>query len=106
MTRQTETGMAVQKSVTSGNLLSIAATGVSLAAGLVSLSLAYGELKAQDEKFSLRIERLELQQKQNAADHDILIEIRSDLRILRQQVEAAIMTPQRRASNTDALRTP
>ena len=98
--------MAVQKSVTSGNLLSIAATGVSLATVLVSLSLAYGELKAQDEKFSLRIERLELQQKQNAADHDILIEIRSDLRILRQQVEAAIMAPQRRASNTDALRTP
>lgn len=91
--------MAVEQRITLGNVLSIGATCLSLATILVTISLAYGELRAQDEKFALRIERLESRQKQADTDHDILIEIRQDLRMLRQQVEAMILTPQKRASN-------
>lgn len=98
--------MALPKGITLGNVLSICATLVSLITIIVTMTLAYGELKSQDEKFALRIERLELRQKQSDADHDILIEIRQDLRILRQQVEAVLAAPSRRASNTDALRVP
>jgi hypothetical protein len=63
---------------------------------IVTLTLAYGDLKASDQRHELRLNTLEEAQKRNLADHDLLIKIDQNLQLLRQQVEAALPNRQGR----------
>jgi hypothetical protein len=80
---------------TKGNLLSIITTLLTGLTIIVTLTLAYGELRASDQRHELRLARLEEQARISTADHDILIEIRGDVRRLAEKIEA--MSPTRRA---------
>lgn len=74
--------------VTTGNLLSIASTAI-LIGGLVwQQSGAMSELRGVDMLLASRVERLEQRQKQTDSDHDLLIEIRTELRQLRQRIDS------------------
>lgn len=73
---------------TVGNLASIVTTLVSVGGLIWYLSAALQELRGKDTLHEARMERIEADVKVTKSDHDLLIEIRQDLRILRLQFEA------------------
>ena len=76
---------------TAGNLASILTTVIAVGTLVWYASSAITELRQKDQMHDERISRLEAEGIRNRADHDILIEIRQDLRLLRQQFD----TPRR-----------
>jgi hypothetical protein len=60
---------------------------ISLAVMLTTGGAMYRSLIAETEQLAMRVTRLEDQQKRSDSDHDLLIEIRQNLLLLRQQVE-------------------
>lgn len=72
---------------TAGNLASIITTVIAVGTLVWYASSAITELRQKDQMHDERISRLETEGLRSRADHDILIEIRQDLRLLRQQFE-------------------
>ena len=74
---------------TAGNLASIATTLIAVGTLVWYMSAALADLRGTDALHSARIERIESDMGRSRADHDLLIEIRQDLKMLRQQFDAA-----------------
>lgn len=70
---------------TAGNLASIITTLTAVGALVWYASAAITELRQKDMMHEDRLSRLEAEGVRSRADHDILIEIRQDLRLLRLQ---------------------
>lgn len=71
---------------TLGNLLSMITTLIAMATVVYYTGSVISELRGKDLLHEERLDRLERSLERSDSDHDILIEIRSDLRILRQQI--------------------
>lgn len=75
---------------TAGNLASIITTFIAVGTLVWYASSAITELRQHDMMHDERLNRLEAEGTRARLDHDILIEIRQDLRLLRMQVENAV----------------
>lgn len=71
---------------TVGNALSMLTTLIAMATVVYYTGSVISELRGKDLLHEERLARLERSLARSDSDHDILIEIRSDLRILRQQL--------------------
>jgi type VI protein secretion system component VasK len=80
--------MAIEKRITTGNVINLAAQVVSLLAIVVGMTLAYAGAKQEIALLDQRVRSIEAHEQVRKNDHDLLIEIRQDLRILRSQVDA------------------
>lgn len=74
--------------ITAGNLASMATTAALIIGAFWALSGRLTDLEGKDKQHELRIERIESDMGRSRADHDLLIEIRQDLKLLRQQFDA------------------
>ena len=81
--------------VTAGNLLNLIATLVGGAGVLITMTMAYSALVQSDALFDQRLKVVEVDSARAKLDRDLLLEMRSDLRFLRLQVEQALPNTRR-----------
>ena len=81
--------------VTAGNLLNLIATLVGGAGVLITMTMAYSALVQSDALFDQRLKVVEVDSARAKLDRDLLLEMRSDLRFLRLQVEQALPNARR-----------
>lgn len=74
-------------SIPLGNWLSIIATLISIGGYIWLGSAALTELRAADKAQEARIERIEKEVERAKTDHDAIIEIRGEVKLVRQLVE-------------------
>ncbi len=88
---------------TIGNAASIITTLVASGTILVSIAMAYGELKTKDAMHDLKISQIETKVEQAEVrartDHDLLIDIRADLKALRDVLERLLRGQRADAQN-------
>lgn len=90
--------MAVDKqTVTLGNILSIITTVVGVVVAIVTATSAISDIRSEMRikvtEHETRLIRIEADQKQSSLDHDLLIEIRQDLRQLRASFDKKAISP-------------
>lgn len=76
--------------ITIGNIASVIATVITVGTLIWYLSSALAELRNTDQLFNLKIERLENDMKSARIDREMVIDMRADLRILRQYMDEFI----------------
>lgn len=78
--------------VTVGNILNLITTLVGACGVIVAMTMAYSSLVQSDALLEQRLKNVEIDAVRAKADRDLLLEMRQDLRYLRQQVEQALPT--------------
>lgn len=73
--------------ITVGNILNLVTTLVGACGVVVAMTMAYSALVQQDALLEQRLKVVETDTARAKADRDLLLEMRADLRFLRQQVE-------------------
>lgn len=81
--------------VTLGNILNLITTLVGACGVIVAMTMAYSSLVQSDALFEQRLKAVEVDAARAKLDRDLLLEMRSDLRFLRLQVEQAIPAARR-----------
>ena len=81
--------------VTAGNILNLLTTLFGGAGVIVAMTMAYSSLVQSDLLFDQRLKQVEVDAARAKADRDLLLEMRADLRFLRQQVEQALPVTRR-----------
>lgn len=82
--------MRLKWEITIGNIASVVATVMTVGTLIWYLSNALAELRNTDQLFNLKIERLEADMKTARIDRETVIDMRADLRILRQYMDEII----------------
>lgn len=77
----------MKKQITTGNGLSILTTLISAATVVVTVTLAYGKIDTRQTSAEMRLDRLERAALRAESDHDILVELRTDMKQLKAAVE-------------------
>lgn len=79
--------MQIKWEMSFGNITSMVVTIISVGSLVWWLSNALTELRGSDQMFNLRIERLEGDMKLARVDREMVIDMRADIRILRQYMD-------------------
>lgn len=82
--------MEIKWELSFGNIASMIVTIVTVGTLIWYLSDALAELRGADQLFNLKIERLEADVKAARLDHEMVIDMRADLRVLRQYMDELI----------------
>ena len=79
--------MEIKWELSFGNIASMMVTLVTVGTLIWYLSNALTELRGTDQMYNLRIERLEAGMKDARLDREMVIDMRADLRVLRQYMD-------------------
>ena len=82
--------MQIKWEMSFGNITSMIVTLISVGTLIWYLSNALTELRGSDQMFNLRIERLEGDMKLARVDREMVIDMRADIRVLRQYMDELI----------------
>ncbi len=82
--------MQIKWEMSIGNITSMVVTIVTVGTLIWYLSNALTELRGTDQLFNLKIERLESDMKTARLDREMVIDMRADLRVLRQYMDELI----------------
>ena len=92
--------MQIKWEMSFGNITSMVVTIISVGSLVWWLSNALTELRGSDQMFNLRIERLEGDMKLARVDREMVIDMRADIRILRQYMDDLIRRMQNQNPQT------
>jgi hypothetical protein len=96
--------MRLKWEITIGNIASVVATVMTVGTLIWYLSNALAELRNTDQLFNLKIERLEADMRTARIDREMVIDMRADVRVLRQYMDDLIRRTH--ASGTPPLPAP
>lgn len=96
--------MRLKWEITIGNIASVVATVMTVGTLIWYLSNALAELRNTDQLFNLKIERLEADMRTARIDREMVIDMRADVRVLRQYMDEIIRRTQ--ASNNALMPLP
>lgn len=85
--------MSVERSITRGNVLSMLTTVVTFGVTLVAVVLFIADIRRdfekKDQEHDVKLAQIERELGTSRADHDLIIEMRADLKAIRQLIERA-----------------